>query len=57
MSGEITCPASDEAGKRTDCNSCGLCNGVAREHDARKSIAINVHGIGKSSFIRLRLVA
>jgi hypothetical protein len=54
--GEISCPASEEAGKRTSCESCGLCNGSKGAHDARKSIAINAHGIGTSSFIRLREV-
>lgn len=27
LDGEISCPASDEAGKLTDCRTCGLCNG------------------------------
>lgn len=27
--GEILCPASNEAGKRTSCDRCGLCNGTA----------------------------
>jgi hypothetical protein len=51
-SGEISCPASDEMGKRTTCEACGLCNG-ATAADARKTIAINVHGIGTSSFRRV----
>ena len=46
---EISCPASDEAGKRTTCSSCGLCNG-ATATDARKDIAIVVHGIGVKAF-------
>ncbi len=50
---EIACPASDEAGKRTSCDHCGLCDG-ARPDDRRKSIAIVVHGIGTSSFVSLR---
>jgi hypothetical protein len=40
---EILCPASAEAGKRTTCAECGLCNG-ARDGDRRKSIAIVDHG-------------
>lgn len=56
MAGEIACPASEEAGKRTSCEACGLCNGATRSNDSRKSIAINAHGIGTSSFIRLREV-
>ena len=46
---EISCPASDEAGKRTTCSSCGLCDG-AKLADARKDIAIIVHGIGVKAF-------
>lgn len=40
---EILCPASAEAGKRTSCDKCGLCDG-ARAGDRRKSIAIVDHG-------------
>ncbi len=43
LTGEIACPASDEAGKRTTCEKCKLCNG-ADSNDKRKSIAIIVHG-------------
>lgn len=46
---EISCPASEEAGKRTTCATCGLCNG-ATAADARKDIAIIVHGIGTRAF-------
>jgi len=47
---EISCPASDEAlGKRTTCSACGLCDG-AKLSDARKDIAIIVHGIGAKAF-------
>ena len=42
LPGEITCPASDEAGHRTDCATCRLCDG-ARANDRRANIAINVH--------------
>lgn len=42
MTGEIACPASAEAGKRTTCNKCRLCDG-ARPDDTRKSIVIQDH--------------
>ena len=41
-SGEILCPASKEAGERTTCEKCNLCNG-SRDGDRRKSIAIVAH--------------
>ena len=41
---EIVCPASEEAGKRTTCDKCGLCNGSRGPSDRRKSIAILAHG-------------
>jgi hypothetical protein len=41
--GEINCPASDEAGKKTTCVNCRLCNG-AHHGDKRASIAIVDHG-------------
>ena len=53
---EIACPASDESGNRTTCDSCKLCDG-ARTDDRRKSVAIIVHGIGVKTFIRLQTVA
>ena len=52
---EIACPASDEAGKRTSCDNCGLCNG-ARTDDHRANIAIIVHGIGTSAFLKMAAV-
>lgn len=42
LTGEISCPASAEAGKRTTCNKCRLCDG-ARPDDTRKSIVIQDH--------------
>ena len=42
LTGEIACPASAEAGKRTTCNKCRLCDG-ARPDDTRKSIVIQDH--------------
>ncbi len=59
LPGEIVCPASEEAGKRTTCARCGLCDGSrtvlnpdrsrARE-DNRKDIVINVHGAAKGRY-------
>jgi hypothetical protein len=40
--GEIACPASAEAGHRTTCADCQLCDG-ARATDGRRSIAIVDH--------------
>jgi hypothetical protein len=54
---EITCPAADEAGKRTQCDRCGLCDGSRGSADARKSIVILVHGIGAKNFIKLGDIA
>lgn len=45
---EILCPASEEAGKRTICERCGLCAGASI---AAKSIAIVVHGSGRNNFV------
>jgi hypothetical protein len=42
LQGEISCPASAEAGKRTVCADCKLCDG-ARHQDARKNIVIQDH--------------
>jgi len=57
MTGEIACPASDEAGFKSSCERCQLCDGSTGRSDARKSIAINVHGNGTRAFIQLRQVA
>jgi hypothetical protein len=53
LPGEIVCPASDEAGKKTQCVKCGLCNGVRYENDARKNIVLLVHGSGAKNFVAL----
>jgi hypothetical protein len=45
---EILCPASEEAGFRTTCEHCTLCNG-SHGDDRRASIAIVVHGAGKKA--------
>lgn len=42
--GEISCPASAEAGKKTTCDRCRLCNGTTA-NDRRKSIVIQDHSI------------
>lgn len=46
---EIVCPASEEAGKRTVCASCLLCNG--NKQDGRKDISILAHGVQKLKVI------
>ena len=50
-SGAIVCPASDEAGKRTSCERCRLCDG-ARSGDRRANIRIGVHGARAVAFYR-----
>ena len=41
--GEILCPASKEAGERTTCAKCGLCDGSTGGNDKRKDVAIVAH--------------
>ena len=43
LKGEISCPASKEAGALTTCEQCGLCNGAQGSDDRRKSIVILAH--------------
>lgn len=43
LPGEITCPAAKEAGQRTTCAKCGLCDGSRGTSDRRKSITILYH--------------
>ncbi len=50
--GEILCPASPEAGERTTCDACGLCDGSRGITDPRKDIAIFAHGSGAQAFDR-----
>jgi hypothetical protein len=57
LAGEIICPASDEAGKRTQCIRCTLCDGKRTENDVRKNIVIIVHGIGAKNFVGLNQIA
>ena len=42
---EILCPASKEAGYKSNCDSCKLCMGT---HKSAPSIAIVAHGGGAS---------
>lgn len=48
---EILCPASEEAGKKTECAACRACMGTAGK--ARVSIAIPAHG-GGAKYARQR---
>ena len=48
LSGEVACPASEEAGYKTDCASCRACGGTSAK--AKVSIAINAHGPTKNRF-------
>lgn len=50
--GEMLCPASKEAGQKTTCDKCGLCNG-ARPNDRRKNVVILAHGAGAAKFIAM----
>lgn len=43
LQGEVTCPASREAGARTTCERCGLCDGKRGPTDRRKSVVIAAH--------------
>lgn|SRR5262245_46141435 len=47
LPGEISCPASEEAGRRVQCVDCGLCKGTAR---AARNITIIVHGATAKRF-------
>lgn len=40
---EILCPASKEAGHKTTCDRCQLCDGSRGEDDKRKNIFIVMH--------------
>lgn len=48
--GEITCPASDEAGRKTQCVRCGLCGGSRK---VAKNVAIIAHGLGAKNLIQI----
>jgi hypothetical protein len=44
---EVVCPASEEAGHRTQCAECGLCCGTSR---SAKSVSIIAHGSNATHF-------
>jgi hypothetical protein len=48
LSDEVACPASEEAGYKTDCATCRACGGTSAK--AKVSIAINAHGPTKNRF-------
>lgn len=51
LENEIVCPASEEAGKLTKCEDCGLCAGSLDTRSNRiPTIAITVHGRGAQYF-------
>lgn len=51
MAGEVVCPASEEAGRLTTCDSCGLCSGsMAQKSNSIPSVTITVHGRGAKHF-------
>lgn len=52
---EVLCPASVEAGMRTTCEKCHLCNGMNTDLDKRKSIMIFPHGAQKKTALKLTL--
>jgi len=42
--GEMTCPASAEAGHRTSCSECRACDGQRRDGLSSKNVTIRLHG-------------
>ena len=52
--GMVTCPASEEAGKRTVCADCLQCGGISSGRKA--SITIQAHGATKRAFIPLAVI-
>lgn len=49
LAGEVTCPASKEAGHKTTCDSCKACGGTSAK--ARASIVIDAHGPTARRFV------
>jgi hypothetical protein len=49
LQGEVTCPASKEAGQRTVCADCRACGGQSAK--ARASIVIEAHGVTAKRFV------
>ena len=51
MEGELVCPASEEMGKLTTCERCGLCAGAMRHKpNVIRGIAIYAHGSSKKYY-------
>jgi hypothetical protein len=55
LPGEFVCPASEEAGKRKTCATCGACDGTRENRGA--SAVIIAHGSLASRFIRIEALA
>jgi hypothetical protein len=56
MKGEVICPASEEAGKKTQCAACLACGGLGSK--AKANIVITVHGsAAKVNAAKARLAA
>lgn len=53
LENEVTCPASEEGGKKTTCDKCALCQGAYKE---AKNIVIRPHG-NRIRTLRKRLPA
>lgn len=51
--GMVTCPAAEEAGKRTECATCLQCSGISKGR--RANITIAAHGSGKKRLRSLPL--
>ena len=49
LQGEVTCPASKEAGQKTVCADCRACGGQSAK--ARASIVIEAHGPTRNRFV------
>lgn len=48
---QIVCPASEEAGWKTTCEKCRLCDGSSGLGDRRKDIVTVVYGVTKGRFL------
>lgn len=48
--GEVVCPASEEAGHKLDCYTCGACDGRRRPR-AKSHIVIQAHGAKTTRFL------
>lgn len=55
QSGEVTCPASAEGGKKATCDTCMLCGGTSK---AARDVVIADHAVGhKRRVIQMRVAA